>query len=150
MPKQNWIIRPANLSDAPGLQACMHAAYTPYTTQIPTEKLPPLNIDYEQEINENPTWVALSENEVVGGLTLTFTPEKTTLANISVHPNFQGNGLGKGLLKEAETQAKTKGYTELHLATHPLLTDTIALYTHLGWTTYAKDEKKVHFKKVLF
>ncbi len=38
------------------------------------------------------------------------------LGPVSVLPDFQGQGLGGGLMKFAETKAKDKGYSELRLA----------------------------------
>ena len=68
-------------------------------------------------------------------------------ANIAVDPDFQGQGVGGGLMKFAETVAKEKAYPELRLATHILLTENISLYEHLGWSVIERDEVRVYLKK---
>ena len=43
--------------------------------------------------------VAESNNTIVGGLILLFEDDYVSLANIAVHPEFQGHGLGKSLME---------------------------------------------------
>ena len=50
-------------------------------------------------------------------------------------------------MKFAESVAQDKGYTELRLATHILLTENISLYEHLGWSEIERDEVRVYMKK---
>ena len=63
-----------------------------------------------------------------------------TIANVAVHPEFQGQGLGRGLLELGEAEAKRLGYSELCLATHLLLAENLSLYTHLGWSETGRDQ----------
>jgi GNAT superfamily N-acetyltransferase len=70
-----------------------------------------------------------------------------TIANAAVHPNFQGKGLGKKLMEFAEFKAKSKGYLEMHLATHVLLTENISYYLHLGWKESGCDDTRVYMNK---
>ena len=149
MPEKNWIIRKADISDAEALAECMHAAYKTYSSRLEGKTLPPMTVDYANEISSYLVWVAESDMQVVGGLILV--PEKNciTLANIAVHPKFQGNGLGRDLMAFAESEAKRQGYSELHLATHVMLTENISLYEHLGWSVIDRDEKRVYMRKEL-
>ncbi|MGM7681932.1 GNAT family N-acetyltransferase [Cytobacillus sp. Hm23] len=124
----------------------MDAAYSVYLNRF-KEKLPPMNVDYEEEIALYPLWVAESDNEVIGGLVLLFEDEYSTLANVAVHPNYQGLGLGRSLLQFAETEARSRGYMEIRLATHVLLTENISYYLHLGWIEFDRDAKRVYMKK---
>lgn len=73
--------------------------------------------------------------------------ECMTIANIAVHPDFQGNGLGRGLMEFGETQAKQKGYSELRLATHILLKENLSLYSHLGWSEIGRDKSRIFMIK---
>ncbi|MBT8351705.1 MAG: GNAT family N-acetyltransferase [Deltaproteobacteria bacterium] len=75
--------------------------------------------------------------------------EYMTIANIAVHPEFQGNGLGRGLMEFGETQAKQKGYSELRLATHILLTENLSLYSYLGWSEIGRDNSRIFMKKMI-
>ena len=71
------------------------------------------------------------------------------VANVAVHPKFQGNGLGRALMVFGANEAQRQGYSELRLATHVLLTENISLYSHLGWSEIGRDEDRVYLKKEL-
>ena len=147
--KKSWKIRKAIAADAPRLQECMEASYSTYLERFSGIRLPPMDVDYAHEIANFPVWVAESAGAVVGGLVLMFDGEQATLANIAVHPGFQGQGLGKGLMSFAEATARERGYKELHLATHKLLTENESLYLHLGWEEVNRDDSRVYMCKVL-
>lgn len=145
--KKQWKIRKAIISDSTGLQNCMETAYASYQSRMGGERLPPMDVDYSLEIKDSPSWVAESSDNIVGGLFMTFEKEHASIANIAVHPDFQGQGLGGGLMKFAESKAKEMKYSELRLATHVLLTENISLYLHLGWSEIDRDDVRVYFKK---
>lgn len=147
MIKKRWTIRKAAISDAKSLSECMQAAYEIYTPRLGGKSLPPMIVDYEEEIRSYSVWVAESEYKLVGGLILMPEDGHMTVANIAVHPQFQGNGLGRGLMEFAEAAAQTKGYSELHLATHVLLTENLSLYSHLGWLEVGRDESRIYMRK---
>ena len=147
MPKRSWTIRKAVVSDAEALAKCMHAAYMMYTSRLGGKTLPPMTVDYGEEICSYPVWVAESEGSLVGGLILMPQDDYITIANVAVHPQFQGNGLGRGLMSFAEAEAKQQGYSELRLATHILLTENVSLYSHLGWSETGRDQYRVYMRK---
>ena len=146
---KQWAIRKAVFVDANGLQECMYSAYAAYQDRMGGVRLPPMELDYSDEIYNFPTWVAEFEGKIVGGITMVFEENFASIANIAVDPDFQGQGLGGALMKLAETMAKEKGYANLRLATHVLLTENIALYLHLGWTEIARDDVRVYMQKAL-
>ena len=147
MPKSNWTIRKAVTTDAKALAECMHAAYMVYTKRLGGKTLPPMTVDYEEEIRSFPVWVAVSDETVVGGLVLMPEDDYMTIANVAVQPQFQGHGLGRCLMDHGEAEAKRMGYAELRLATHPLLNENHSLYTHLGWSETGRDQGRVYMKK---
>eukprot|EP01135_Chromosphaera_perkinsii_P011130 Nk52_evm39s2340 gene=Nk52_evmTU39s2340 len=143
----DWRIRKATVEDAKEFQECMEKAYSPYLERFSGIRLPPMDADYADEIKNYPTWVADSNGSIGGGLMMMFEGESAKLANIAVHPKFQGQGLGGRLMKYAESIAKEKGHHELRFATHVLLTENVSLYRHLGWTEVDRDETRVRMKK---
>lgn len=143
------VIRQAVTGDAPNLQSCMHSAYAAYNDRMSGTRLPPLELDYAAEIENYPTWVAVLDNQLVGGVTLVFEADSASIANIAVSPSVQGRGLGRSLLEFAERKAKEKGYTELRLATHVRLTENVEIYRHLGWAEFNRDETRVFMKKIV-
>lgn len=145
--KDQWSIRKAIPEDANGLQKCMELAYSSYQERMNGKRLPPMDIDYSLEIRDFPTWVAEQNGEIVGGLIMMFENDHASLANISVHPKFQGEGIGSALMAFAETIAKEQNYSTLRLATHILLTENLSLYLHLGWKETNRDNTRVYMEK---
>jgi GNAT superfamily N-acetyltransferase len=146
---QQWVIRKALAGDSDGLQGCMEPAYASYLNRMGGERLPPMDVDYSLEISEFPVWVADFSGSIVGGLIMMFEDDYASIANVAVHPAFQRQGLGGGLMKFAETLAKEKNYSEVRLATHILLTENISLYLHLGWKEFDRDIARVYMKKFI-
>lgn len=105
----------------------MKLAYSYYQDRMGGMSLPPMDMDYSYQIKNYPTWVAEFNGNIIGGLIMMFEKGSAWIENIAVHPGFQGQGLGGGLMEFAEIQAKEKNYTELRLATHVLLTENISL-----------------------
>ena len=147
MTKENWIVRKAKASDAKALGECMNAAYLDYTSRFEGKPLPPMMVDYEEEILKYPVWIAESNGVLVGGIILMPELEYMTIANVAVHPDFQRNGLGRGLMTYAEAEAIRQRYTKLRLATHVLLTENISLYSHFGWSEVDRDGCRVYMEK---
>ena len=108
-----------------------------------------MDADYLSEIQNYATWVVESDQKIVAGLIMTFELEWATIANIAVDPQFQGLGIGGALMNFAEARARDKGFTELHLATHALLTENIALYVHLGWQEFDRTDSRVLMRKAI-
>ena len=110
-------------------------------------RLPPMDVDYADEIENFPTWVIEAEGRILGGLIMMFKKHRATIANIAVDPEFQGQGIGGALLKFAESKAREAGFLELHLATHELLNENISLYRHLGWQETGSDKSRIFMQK---
>ena len=149
MPSKNWTIRKALGSDASALTECMQSAYRPYLARLDGAPLPPLEADYADEIRSSEVWIAEVGGRLVGGLVLEPHGDHLKIANVAVHADCQGNGLGRGLMDFAESEARQRGYTELRLATHALLAENVSLYRHLAWTEEARDAVRVHMIKRL-
>ena len=145
----HWRIRKAITSDAKALAKCMNAAYKGYASRLGGKPLPPMTVNYEEEIHSYPVWIAESDKTLVGGLILIPVDNYLTIANVAVDPDFQGNGLGRGMMEFAEEEAKRRNYSELRLATHILLTENISLYTYFGWSETNRDESRVYMNKIL-
>jgi GNAT superfamily N-acetyltransferase len=144
-----WTIRRATTDDAAALQRCMHLAYATYVERMGGTRLPPMDLDYEEEIRGFPSWVATLNGNVVGGITMMFEEDHASIANVGVNPAYQGQGLGKGLMELAESEARDRGLSKLQLATHIALKENLALYQHLGWTERNRDDIRVYMSKTI-
>ncbi len=143
----NWTIRRAEDRDADALSTCIDAAYVQYAARI--TDLPPVSADCAEEIAKYQVWVAEIENDVVGGLVMIPEEGFMRLANMAVHPDHRGEGLGRAFVALAEAEALEQRYRELRLNTHVDMPENVRLYTHLGWEQTGRDGNKISMKKVL-
>jgi len=143
----NWNIRQAHADDAADLQQCMESAYMTYQQRMNGKSLPPLEADYSLEITNHPSWVVEIDDRIVGGLIMSFETDAALVINVAVHRQAQGLGLGRALLDLAQNEAKQRQYSQLLLATHVLLIESISLYEYLGWKETNRDDVRVYMSK---
>ena len=144
---ENWTIRRADTGDAECLGRCFDAAYAQYAERI--DDLPPMSENCAEEIAEYLVWVAEAGGTIVGGLVLVPSDGFLLLANVAVHPDHRGAGLGRRLLTLAETEARNRGYAELRLNTHEGMAENIRHYARKGWSPMSQEGKKVTMRKDL-
>jgi len=125
----------------------MESAYTEYQARMGGVRLPPMDVDYLSEITNYPTWVVEANGKILGGLIMSFENDRASIANIAVDPICQGQGIGGALMRFAESKARENNLSELHLTTHVLLHENVALYRHLGWEETGRNEAKVFMEK---
>jgi ribosomal protein S18 acetylase RimI-like enzyme len=142
-------IRRAQVSDAEALGACMAAAYATYQARLGGERLPPMDANYREEIENYPCWVVEIDGQLVAGLVMTLDRERASIANIAVDPQYQGLGIGAGLMRFAEARARQAGHREIYLATHALLTENLSLYRHLGYRETRRSGNRVFMARRL-
>lgn len=143
----NWTIRPAKATDAVALAHCIDAAYAGVRTQIPS--LPDVSGGIDEDIRDHHVWVADTGNAIIGGAILILTPDMAKLANLAVHPDWGGQGLGRELIAVTEAHARESGVAELNLATHIDMPQNVKLYERLGWRVLGRSGVKVHMSKAL-
>ena len=124
-------IRPADATDLAEVERIVQAAFGMYVARIGKPPGPMLD-DYAALIRSHAVWVA---GVPIGGL-IVLLPEADHLLldNIAVDPQAQGTGLGRRLMQFADAEARRRGYGELRLYTHQMMTENIALYSRTGWT----------------
>lgn len=143
----DWSLRRAEVGDAEGLGSCLDAAYAHHRERI--ADLPPMSENCAEEIAEHLVWVAVSGGRIVGGLVLVPDDDFMLLANVAVHPDLRGRGLGRRLLTLAETEARDRGYAELRLTTHADMPETLQLYARNGWLQTGRVGNKIRMRKAL-
>ena len=98
--------------------------------------------NYAQRIADGQAWVLEDAERIVAILVLEAGPQGLLLDNIAVLPDCQGKGYGRALLEFAEAEAVRRGFQEISLYTHVLMTENIALYRHVGFVeTHRISEK---------
>jgi N-acetylglutamate synthase-like GNAT family acetyltransferase len=133
-------IRSASASDAAGLTDCIDLAYARYAKL--GIKLPRVSDGVAEDIRDHHVWVAEDHGHIVGGLILMISEGSSKLANVAVHPDHGGRGIGGRLIDTAIEASKAAGCHNITLVTHAAMPDNIHLYEHLGWRkTGAMDHK---------
>ena len=129
--------RPAVPTDAPVVTGLVDAAYGHYVDRI--GMLPgPMTEDYAEVIRTRHVTVAEIDGVAVGVLVLS-ADGRFVIENVAVHPGHRGTGLGRALLDLAEAEARRAGFDTIHLYTHELMTENLAIYTKCG---YREDERR--------
>ena len=135
------MIRPARPGEADTLRDVVHTAYRHYIPRIGKPPGPMLD-DYAARIADGQAWVLEDARRIMGILVLEETPEGFLLDNIAILPEGQGKGYGRALIEFAEAEARRRGFAEIRLYTHEMMTENIALYTRIGYVeTHRVSEK---------
>ncbi len=145
-------IRTAQPSDAVAIKRCVEAAYQHYIARMGKPPGPMVD-DYANVIEQHGAFVVEENGEIVGVLVLIQTESGMLLDNVAVHPEHQGEGLGRRLLELAESEARNQGYAYLDLYTHECMTENIEMYKRIGYVeTERKSEhgyNRVYMQKAL-
>ena len=135
------MIRAAVAIDAEAVRDVVHAAYRHYIARIGKPPGPMLD-DFSKRIADEQAWVLEDDGRIAGILVLEEGPQGLLLDNIAVLPDCQGRGIGRRLIEFAEAAARRRGFSEIHLYTHALMTENIALYRRVGFVeTHRVSEK---------
>ena len=89
--------------------------------------------DYHARIAEGVVWVIEEGASPAGVIVLLPRPDHLLLDNIAVVPARQGAGFGRRLLAFAEAEAVRRGYREIRLYTHQMMTENQRLYAVIGY-----------------
>lgn len=141
------IIRPAVAADAKALATSIDAAYARYAGRI--SDLPSVSDGCAEDIANNQVWVAAEDDTIVAGLVLVAGDGFMKLANLAVHPDHGGKGLGRRLIELSEREAERHGFSEMRLNTHVDMPENVRLYQRMGWAEVARSGNTVSMKKRL-
>ena len=140
-------IRQANATDTEALIACIDAAYAKYDDRI--FDLPAVSAGIPGEIDQGQVWVITENGKVIAGLFLSAQKGFLKLANLAVHPDHAGKGLGRALMDHADHEAKRQGFGEMRLSTHVGMPENVDMYQYLGWQEYERSGNRVSMRKPL-
>ena len=146
------MIRKARASDLAGIQACVEASYGHYIDEL-GEKPGPLLDDYRAMLKDHHVWVFEKGERILGLLILIEKETYILLDNVAVHPDIQGQGVGKQLMRLAELESEKLGYDEIQLYTHEKMLGNQARYKKLGYVEFdrrvERNLNRVYLKKDL-
>ncbi len=131
-------MRQAVPADAAAVAALVDVAYRHYVPRIGMTP-GPMTADYEEVVRSHVVIVAERDGGVAGVIVLRVTDEGFLIDNVAVHPAHQGGGLGRALLSLAEDRAQDAGFGSIHLYTHEMMTENLALYSRIGYAEYRRE-----------
>ncbi len=137
-------IRRATPEDVAQLTAVIEVAYAPFQAL----GLPPVTEGIGDDIRDHNVWVADICGRVQGGIVLVLNGQ-AHIANLAVHPDASGHGVGQALITTACDASAAAGHFTIQLATHVEMTTTQAFYRRRGWHETGREANKVYFQKQL-
>lgn len=146
------MIREATPADLYAVQRIAEQAYAPYVAAI-GRKPAPMVADFARQIDQGLIEVSVS-NSGVKGFCVSF-PKGIGwhVENVAVSPKFQGGGVGRSLLADAEKRAAAQGFETIDLYTNIAMEDALAFYPRLGYVELYRAEEdgfnRAYFKKNL-
>src|SRR5213593_3834878 len=129
-------IRRAGLDDAASIASLLNAAFVEYEPSYTPEAYAattPTHDRIQQRMSEGPVWVAMQGDTLVGTVSAVPKEDALYLRSMAVLPMARGRGIGKSLLEEVETFARSNYYRRLLLSTTPFLDRAIRLYEQFGF-----------------
>ncbi len=129
-------IRQATIRDAPGILACLLAAFEPYRAQYTPEGFRDTTLDAEalrRRLAAMTVLVAAEHHEVVGTVAYSLEGTEGHLRGMAVRPDRQGSDLAAGLLSRAEADLRARGCTRVTLGTTEPLLRAVRFYRKRGF-----------------
>lgn len=122
--------RPAVPGELPAVTAVVHAAFVGYSVEMDRPPAPML-AQLGPRLDAGEVWVA--GRPVAAIACLAHRPTALEVEILAVDPAAQGRGLGRRLLDRAADVALATGLDRLVLSTNEVMTDSAAVYRHLGF-----------------
>jgi ribosomal protein S18 acetylase RimI-like enzyme len=143
VPDSRFTIRPARPEDAPRLQHIELATQGQFAAigydQVAAS--PPDSIELLVEYaGSERSWVAVVDDEVVGYILVGVLDNAAHIFHVCVHPGHQGHGVGKALIEQVKSWARSAGRPAITLATFYEVPWNGPLYEHLGFRVLDESE----------
>jgi putative acetyltransferase len=137
MTRQNDIlIRLATHIDASSIATVLHDSFIEYERSYTVDGFAATTPTAEQIKNrmiEGPIWVVMSEDTIVGTVSVVPRGASLYIRGMAVLPQARGQNVGEALLQQVEEFAYDYGFTRLYLSTTPFLLRAIRLYERAGF-----------------
>jgi ribosomal protein S18 acetylase RimI-like enzyme len=135
VPASEILVRAARADDAAAAAACVNAAFALYVERMGKPPAPML-ADYPALIDADKVWVAQLGGEMVGVLVQYETEEGFFVDTVAAAPARQGTGVGRALLRFAESEALRRGFEAVYLRTNAKMTENQVFYPKIGYVEY--------------
>ncbi len=145
-------MRQATPDDANAVRSLTREAYAKWVPLIGREPMP-MTVDYVKALQTHRIDLLYRQECPAGLIETVPNGDHLLIKNVAVLPAFQGQGLGRRLLRHAEILASAAEKPSIRLYTNKLFADNIALYLRLGYQVDREEPFMggvcVHMKKTL-
>ncbi|WP_019885114.1 GNAT family N-acetyltransferase [Streptomyces purpureus] len=142
--------RPAVAADVPAVKAVTEAAFHHYIERI---GLVPSPMENDHAANVAAGRVFVAGDPVRGLVVVVPAADHLYLDTIAVHPQAQGTGLGRTLLRWVEAHARELGVPEVRLLTNAMMWENQKLYERYGYELVERRADgpydRMHYRKAL-
>jgi molybdopterin-guanine dinucleotide biosynthesis adapter protein len=143
--------RRAGKADAELVRQLTRKAYAKWVPVIGREPMP-MKADFEMAVLDH--WIDLAsiDGDIVALIEMIPKSDHLYIENIAIAERFQGQGLTRQLMNQAESLARACGLAEMRLLTNKAFTSNLAVYDRLGFQIFAEvpfpgGGTTVHFRK---
>ena len=145
-------MRLATSADVAAIRAVAKRAYIKYLPRI--GRVPaPMAADFLSHVQAGQTYVATSDDQVMGYLIAFPRDDDYFVENVAVDPARAGRGIGKALMMLAENHARDAGRDKVVLYTNARMHENFSFYAALGYRTTGMvveaGFRRVYFEKDL-
>ena len=140
-------IRRAEIGDAAAISSLLVDSFEEYQSLYTPEGYAATAITSEQvaiRLREGPIWVAISNGNVVGTVSVVITKDSMYLRGMAVRPTARGQHIGELLITEVEKFSRLKHFRRLFLSTTPFLHRAIRVYERLGFRRIDESPNDLH------
>jgi ribosomal protein S18 acetylase RimI-like enzyme len=143
-------IRPATVGDVQAVKTVTDAAYRHYIERIGRVPQP---MERDHAANVAAGMVFVTGDPVTGLVVIEERDDHLYLDNLAVHPDAQGEGVGRRLLDFVEARARELGLAEVRLYTHAMMWENQKIYPKFGYEVVERrvdgPYDRVHYRKRL-
>ncbi|CAG7943609.1 unnamed protein product [Penicillium salamii] len=127
-------LQTATVEDIPTIKAMVNAAYSIYVERMGKPPAP-MSEDWAQTLQTHNVLVLRDNKQVAGSIAFHVDHESDSLKidNVVVHPDMQGHGYGRFLIKHAEMEARQHGLPSVTLFTNAKMIENTGMYRRMGF-----------------
>lgn len=129
---QEFVLRPARTEDIDAIADCARSAYEKYVERIGREPAP-MVANFAALVAADEVHVLTIDSALAGFIVVRPGSDHLFVENVAVHPDRQGQGLGRRLLAFAEAEACSRRLPALRLYTNVMMTENLPFYLGLGF-----------------
>lgn len=145
-------IQAATLENLEDVEGCARQAYSKYIARMDREPAP-MHADFADQISRGFVHIAFHSQQFMGYVVFYPDGDDLFLENVAVLPDQSGKGVGRALMRFAESVAQQQGLKGVTLYTNEAMVENLVMYPKLGYVETGRSVqdgfRRVFFRKAL-